>query len=100
MPDLDVCPHCGASMQGEPIPQDLLDRGGYGTATHWQRRIGVEVQGAYDGILYWQCPDCGGTWHRWPEGAYQHARAVQYVNRGASTTPYDVNEDARPSHDR
>ena len=24
--------------------------------------------GAYDGTLYYLCPDCGGRWHRFPEG--------------------------------
>lgn len=28
------------------------------------RVIGVEIQGVYDGVLYWQCPDCGFAWGR------------------------------------
>jgi len=30
--------------------------------------VGVEVPGVYDGVLYWECPDCGAAWHRWTEG--------------------------------
>jgi hypothetical protein len=55
------CPHCGTDLQGDPIPGDPDGR-------HYQRTIGVKLRGAYDGVLYWQCPDCGGRWHRWAEG--------------------------------
>jgi hypothetical protein len=41
--------------------------------------LGVEVRGKYDGILYWECPDCEHTWHRWPEGHYLRTRADPYV---------------------
>ena len=33
--------------------------------THFSRIIGVEIRGVYDGVLFWACPECGGTWHRW-----------------------------------
>jgi RNase P subunit RPR2 len=26
---------------------------------------GVEIQGVYDGILFWRCLDCGHAWQRW-----------------------------------
>lgn len=28
------------------------------------RVVGVEIWGAYDGILFWTCPDCGHGWPR------------------------------------
>jgi hypothetical protein len=27
--------------------------------------LGYEVQGVYDGVLYWVCPACGHAWPRW-----------------------------------
>lgn len=75
----DICPHCGADLRGSPIPQEYREKGWYGTETHYSRLIGVEVQGIYDGILYWQCPDCGGRWHRFPEGDPLRERAERYV---------------------
>ncbi len=68
----DTCPHCDADLRGAPIP----DRPG----EFYSRTIMVEVQGVYDGGLYLLCPDCGGTWHRWPEGDWRHERAKAYVS--------------------
>jgi hypothetical protein len=56
----DLCPN-GHDLRGEPIPAEhrhMYD------ADHFSRRIGVEVSGLYDGVAYWQCPDCGTTWRR------------------------------------
>jgi hypothetical protein len=75
----ETCPHCGSDLRGEPIPQDYRDAGWYGDNTHYSRTIGVEIRGVYDGMLFWRCPDCGGHWHRWPEGHYLRARAEPYV---------------------
>ncbi len=52
----------------------------------FSRVIGMEVRGVYDGVLYWQCPDCGGRWHRWPPGDRLHGRAEQYVNASQAHT--------------
>lgn len=74
------CPHCHSSLMGEPIPQRLIDAGYYPRGdTNYSRTIGVEIRGVYDGVLYWQCPDCGGKWHRWPEGHPYRAQAERYV---------------------
>jgi len=43
------CPHCGAK---------LIKPGGF------LKTIGVEIQGMYDGVAYWLCPDCRGAWSR------------------------------------
>jgi hypothetical protein len=81
----DNCPHCGSNQQGAPIPEEYLRKGSYGewdgvTPRFYGRTICVEIRGVYDGGLFWQCPDCGGRWHRWPEGHYLRERAEQYVN--------------------
>ncbi len=43
------------------------------------RAIGHVVRGVHDGVLYWQCPFCRATWHRWPEGHPLRKRAFIYV---------------------
>lgn len=79
MSGLDNCPHCGVSLIGDPIPEK--DRHHFGKETHFRREVGIEIWGAYDGILYWQCPDCGGSWHRWPVESWQHERAKEFVTK-------------------
>lgn len=74
----NTCPHCDTNLIGDPIPEDI--RHHYGDKTHFRRVIGIEVRGVYDGVLYYRCPDCGGTWHRWPEGHYLRRRAEPFVN--------------------
>jgi hypothetical protein len=66
------CPYCNVSLIGAPIKEE--DQHYFNTpgetphseewVTHFRREIGVEVRGVYDGVLYWKCPDCGGTWDR------------------------------------
>ena len=76
----DTCPHCGVSLLGDPIPQESLDKGYYGPGTtHFRRDFGAEVDGVYDGVLYWVCPDCGGAWHQFDEGTRLHSLAEKYV---------------------
>lgn len=77
----DTCPWCHTSLQGEPIAaehqahkDDCDDQKAryngncycrpWGDATHFRREIGIEVQGVYDGVLYWRCPDCDRAWER------------------------------------
>lgn len=53
--DRTVCPHCGNGLT-------------YTVDGHtYYRTILVEVQGVYDGGLFYRCPDCQGQWHRWPK---------------------------------
>lgn len=56
------CPHCGAGQRRED---------GY------LHTVGVVVRGGYDGTLYWMCPFCDGTWHRWAQGTPQYALAFK-----------------------
>ena len=72
-----ICPHCKVSLAGKEIPEK--DRHLFGGATNFSRIVGIEVSGIYDGILYWECPDCNGRWHRWPEGTWQRKTARIYV---------------------
>lgn len=53
----------------------------YGKVTHFSRKIGCEVRGVYDGVLYWQCPDCHGTWHRWTDSEMRR-KAEPYITQG------------------
>jgi hypothetical protein len=79
----DECPHCGTCLRGAEIPEE--SRQYYSYATHYSRVIGQEIRGVYDGVLFWSCPDCGGTWHRWPEGHHLRKRAENYVTTGEIT---------------
>lgn len=60
------CPECKADWQGTPIPEK--SRTFYGNHTHFSRLIGIELPydhpKRYDGVSYWQCPDCKVTWNR------------------------------------
>lgn len=80
----DRCPSCGTCLIGNPIPDEhrrhkpdhdeqVTQYGHcyclpYGDATHFQRVIGIEVSGVYDGVLFWLCPDCDHAWPRWVNG--------------------------------
>lgn len=59
MNDRDNCPHCGTSLIGDPIPDNIRQ---YYHGTHWRREIGMEYPEKYDGIWEWKCPDCSGVW--------------------------------------
>lgn len=49
---------------------------------NFRRECAVEVRGLYDGALFYECPDCGGTWPRWtPEEEPRLYRAsLKYVH--------------------
>ena len=42
-------------------------------------KIGVEIWGVYDGVLFWRCGVCDRAWHRFPEGHHLRARAAHFV---------------------
>ena len=50
------CPHCHADLTGVPIPKK--SRQYYGTATHFQRRIGIYDR-ELDRTVSWRCPAGG-----------------------------------------
>ncbi|MCC0567353.1 sortase family protein [Brevibacillus borstelensis] len=55
----EFCPHCGISLQGEPIPMEK--RPFYSNYTHFSRKIGI-YNDALDRTDQWLCRDCGGEW--------------------------------------
>lgn len=59
----DVCPSCGEDLEYQV------------SKSTYSRKIGVEIWGMYDGVLFWQCPLCDHRWHRWPEGHPLRERA-------------------------
>lgn len=79
MSDVRNCPGCGSDQRGDEIPAKYADCYPSG-ATHYWRTIMIEIPGVYDGGLYFQCPNCGHRWHRWPEGHHLRAKAEPYVS--------------------
>ena len=69
------CPHCTTDLRGDEIPNPEA----YGGRQFYDRTIGVEISSIYDGILFYECPDCGGRWQRWPVGHPLHEKARPYV---------------------
>lgn len=67
-PESDNCPKCQASWVGPTIPPEQRHLFA-GTKPHSSRLIGVELPYShpdrYDGVSFWQCPDCGQQWNRW-----------------------------------
>ena len=39
--------------------------------THFSNIIGIEIPGAYDGVLIHQCPECETMWHRFTKKEIQ-----------------------------
>lgn len=64
---IDQCPHCKRDMRGPKIPEEYLYAYRPDEPAYYSRIIGVEIRGIYDGVAYWQCPDCGWAWHRFDE---------------------------------
>lgn len=54
----DNCPHCGVTLIGDPIPEDMRQH--YSRPYFWRREIGIEYD--KDRVEEWKCPDCGGVW--------------------------------------
>lgn len=66
-----VCPECGGG-QGDEIP----GRPG----EYYSKVVMVEIRGVYDGGLFYMCPFCGHTWHRWkPENGKIYTKAVYWM---------------------
>jgi len=96
MKELDhygTCPECGSNWDGgsildtfikqreegskhwqgksdEDIKESILNS--YSEPHRWSRLIGVEVRGRYDGISYWECPDCKTMWDRFTGKKVEH----------------------------
>ncbi len=82
--DRDSCPICKSSWVGATIPP--ASRHLYsGDKPHFSRLIGCETP-EYDGVSYWQCPDCGGEWDRWT-GVRRNPRAEAFLRTLNLWTP-------------
>ena len=67
-----TCPYCVADLR-DGKPRNFRQ---------WCRTIGVEVP-EFDGVLLWECPDCGNRWPRWgPPGSPLFELALRYCSRG------------------
>lgn len=71
---IEVCPLCAADLVDKRTRERV-----------YSRAIGVVVRGVYDGTAYWMCPDCGGAWHRFPDGD-RVRMAVDPVVRARNST--------------
>jgi len=75
----NFCPN-GCDLRAEPIPQEYIDAGHYGNSTHYSRLMGIEIPGVYDGVLIWNCPDCGLCWPaisaQW---GYRYDKAIELI---------------------
>lgn len=80
--DENICPHCETDLRDKPIPKEHQHL--YGTSTHFSRKIGIEIRGVYDGMLFWQCPNCGGRWHRFTD-EYMRKKAEPYIDIASFT---------------
>lgn len=58
-----ICPECG---NADP-----------------ERVTGLEVQGVYDGVLYWACGECRHAWPRWTHEEHRTRAelAEKYANK-------------------
>lgn len=52
IPDATACPHCDFPLRYE------VDGKVY------SKMMGIEIQGGYDGVSYWACPNCKVVWDR------------------------------------
>jgi hypothetical protein len=60
---LSECPVCKGLWDGGPVPKKY--RKFYSAPYRFSRLVGVEIPEKYDGISYWECPDCKTQWDRW-----------------------------------
>lgn len=46
-----------------------------------QHKIGIQIQGVYDGVLFWRCSYCDHEWHRFTKQSHPHLyrKAEQYI---------------------
>jgi len=86
----DFCPN-GCDLRADLIPQEYIAKGYYEKgATHYSRLLGIEISGVYDGVLIWNCPDCGLYWPAVSEQwGYRYDKAIELI---ASWTKEDKND--------
>jgi hypothetical protein len=82
--ELSHCPKCNADMDGGSIYETCIQQREnyeywqdktdaeirqiveehYRPPYRWSRWIGIEIQGEYDGVSYYRCPDCDSVFDR------------------------------------
>jgi rubrerythrin len=91
---VDRCPHCERDLIGKLLPNETFDwiedpseraerlEKAAGGPPRWERfKWGHEEHDIYDGIGYWSCPFCGGTWHRFePSDGRRYRAAAKYIH--------------------
>jgi hypothetical protein len=53
---------CWQGKSDEQIEKEMKES--YSAPYRWGREIGIELPKRYDGVSYWQCPDCKTTFNR------------------------------------
>ncbi len=93
------CPECGVSWDGGCIFETCIAENNwqehhdteqayiahlkefYSPPYRWGRMIGIQLgydhPNHYDGVSYWQCPDCKATWNRFTEELEEIPRHVK-----------------------
>lgn len=89
-------PHCRVSLVGDALPAEVVaaitlddiddTKPDYGMSTYHHREIGIEIPGVSNGVLFWECPDCGGQWHRFDITSRMHHVALTYKTKPAIPT--------------
>jgi hypothetical protein len=89
--ELTNCPECNSSWDGGDIfetlrPQKWCENMSddelredvhkhYAPPHRFSRLVGVEVRGGYDGVSFWECPDCKARWDRFTQRKVVNAHA-------------------------
>lgn len=47
---------------------------------HTGSAVMVEIQGVYDGGLFWHCDECEISWHRWAD-EHMRSRAQPFIDK-------------------
>lgn len=91
----EICPGCGDSVMGGRIPERMVHN--YVPLKHyhnpqewlkdnpwprWRNKLGIEVRGAYDGVLIWKHETCGHMWPRFSESDWDvmYHRALIHID--------------------
>lgn len=85
---VNICRYCDADLVGAAYTNEYHSGQGVGSVPDQSSEIqyarlewGHEEPGIYDGILYWSCPFCGGTWHRFEPGdGRRYERAKEFIH--------------------
>lgn len=95
--ELCNCPKCNAQWKGEDIyekfkslykdksEKEILDiASSYGWTKEnkkcFSNLIGLQIQGVYDGVLYWKCPNCQTQW-----GRFSNEEIIEYDHKKEKT---------------